>query len=227
MTNSNNSTDLPDIQIGAGKKNGETTAPTFLFAHGAGAGMDSDFMEQVAHGLAQRGVHVIRFEFPYMQIRRALASKRPPDRAPKLLAHFKEELAQLSGPIVIGGKSMGGRMASLLASQLSADADPLAERIKGVIAMGYPFHPAGKPENLRTEHLIDFPLPMLIVQGTRDKLGDRELANGLDLSDQIEYLWLEDGDHDLKPRKSSGFTHEQHLQQAILRTADFIHAQVK
>ena len=213
----------PLIRVGAGQweKGCDSASPCLLLAHGAGAGMDSDFMSYVATGLAKLGIRVYRFEFPYMQVRRQTGSKRPPDRAPKLLEHFAQEINALEGPVVIGGKSMGGRMASMLAAQ--AD-EVLASRIKGVVALGYPFHPAGKPENLRIDHLPKLSAPMLVVQGTRDKLGDVDLISALELPNSIAIHWCEDGDHDLKPRKSSGFSHEQHLTGAIEQVAKFVQA---
>lgn len=201
----------------------QKSVPTFVFAHGAGAGMDSDFMETVATGLSEQGIRVIRFEFPYMQIRRDQGGRRPPDRAPKLLAHFIAELGKLdevtdlSDAVVIGGKSMGGRMASMVAAS-----DDMPLNVKGVVALGYPFHPQGKPEKLRVEHLSDLKVPMLIQQGTRDKLGDETMVNGLGLPEQVQVEWRADGDHDLKPRKSSGFTHQQHLQSTIEHVAEFV-----
>lgn len=202
----------PGVWLESGPKDG----PTFVFAHGAGAGMESDFMEEVAKGLSAKGIRVLRFEFPYMQIRRNQGGKRPPDRAPKLLDHFKSELSLLSGPIIIGGKSMGGRMASMLA------AEGEIPEVKAVVALGYPFHPQGKPENLRVEHLPELDVPMLVVQGTRDKLGSQEFVEGLGLPEQVQVKWLTDGDHDLKPRKASGYTHDQHKQTAIQHVSDFI-----
>lgn len=226
MQNEKPNEEQPEIKVGSGCIKGKSNAPVFVFAHGAGVGMDSDFMETVANGLAELGVRVYRFDFPYMQLRKQLGSKRPPDRAPKLLQHFKQELLQLKGPLVIGGKSMGGRMASLLASELATDSTSesaaLLARIQGVIAFGYPFHPANKPENLRTEHFEQLSVPMCVLQGTRDKLGDADLVSQLNIPASINTVWFEDGDHDLKPRKVSGYTHEQHLDQAIQIAAEFI-----
>ena len=195
--------------------NGPDGAPTFLFAHGAGAPMDSEFMDQIARGLALKGIRVVRFEFPYMVERRKTGGKRPPNRQPQLIESFTEALQKMDGPCVIGGKSMGGRMASILAAQGS-------EGIKAVVALGYPFHPAGKPDKLRVDHFSQLPLPMLIVQGTRDPLGNREEVRSLELPLNAEVLWLEDGDHDLKPRKKSGFTHAEHLDATVDAVAKFI-----
>lgn len=194
-----------------------------LLAHGAGAGMDHEFMEAIATGLAEQGVRVIRFEFPYMQIRRADGGRRPPDRMPKLLQAYAQQLSdtQAQTPpttrIFIGGKSMGGRVASLLAAQ-----QPSTSTIAGVICLGFPFHPPGKPDKFRGEHLSDLQIPLLIAQGERDSFGTQaEIAN-YSLSDTTQCLYLADGDHSFKPRKRSGFTLEQNLFKVILSMKKFI-----
>lgn len=197
--------------------NGDKNTLTCIFAHGAGAPMDSEFMEKVAQGLAKQNIKVVRFEFPYMQERRENGKKRPPNRQPELLTCFEDVIEQVKSPCVLIGKSMGGRMASILASQ-----SPINDKIRGVVALGYPFHPQGKPEKLRVDHLADVSVPMLVVQGTRDKLGSQELVASLNVEEKINIQWLEDGDHDLKPRVKSGFTHDQHIQSAIQISAEFI-----
>ena len=115
----------------------------------------------------------------------------------------------------MGGKSMGGRMASLLADELGADA---------LVCLGYPFYAVGKPEKPRTEHLAGLKTPTLIVQGERDALGNRAAVEGYVLSPSIEVMWLVAGDHDLKPLKASGFSHEQHLEAAAVKVAGFLGA---
>ena len=187
---------------------GPAAAPlTFAFAHGAGAPMDTPFMTAFAEALGARGWRVVRFEFPYMAKRRLHGKRRPPDRAPRLLACWQAVIAAL-GPerLVIGGKSMGGRMASLVAE---------AAGVRGLACLGYPFHPAGKPERLRTEHLAALTVPTLILQGTRDSLGNRAEVEGYGLPPAIRLHWAEDGDHDLKPRKASGRSAEQNWQNAV------------
>ena len=196
---------------------GEENAFTCILAHGAGAPMDSIFMNDFAAGLAKEGIHVVRFEFPYMQERRLNGKKRPPNRQPELIACFQQVLAAVQGPCVIAGKSMGGRMASILSSL-----EDVPKKVKGVLAVGYPFHPQGKPEKLRTEHFPNVSVPTLIEQGTRDALGDTSLVNALDIPENFQIHWLEDGNHDLKPRVKSGFKHEQHIQLAIENSAKFI-----
>ena len=190
---------------------------TLILAHGAGAPMDSDWMSDMAARLAAQGVSVLRFEFAYMAQRRIDGGKRPPNPAPKLLECWREVYAQVrrhvTGPLAIGGKSMGGRMASLLADELGADA---------LVCLGYPFYAVGKPEKPRVEHLAGLKTRTLIVQGERDALGNREAVEGYALSPSIEVLWLVAGDHDLKPLKASGVTHEQHLAVAASRLAAFL-----
>lgn len=200
---------------------GPENGPLCLFAHGAGAPMDSEFMDDISESLSQKGIRVVRFEFPYMQERRINGKKRPPNRQPELLACLEEVIEHFNQPCVLMGKSMGGRMSSLLAAD-----EKMSGNVKGVVALGYPFHPSGKPEKLRIDHLPDLRAPMSIVQGTRDALGNRETVTELPIPSDIEFLWLEDGDHDLKPRKKSGFTHEAHKQSAVQFVARFINKQL-
>lgn len=175
--------------------------------------MDSDFMNALSSRLGERGVRVLRFEFPYMAQRRQGGSKRPPNPMPALLDSFRERYAALSGPVFIGGKSMGGRVASMLADELAA---------AGLICFGYPFHPPGKPERTRTEHLAELSTPALILQGTRDPLGKPDEVAGYRLSGQIQVSWLESGDHDFKPLKRSGLTQLDLINQAAERTLAFM-----
>ncbi|MGH1463158.1 MAG: alpha/beta family hydrolase [Neptuniibacter sp.] len=186
-----------------------------IFAHGAGAPMDSDFMEAVTAKLVDIGLEVIRFEFPYMQKRREDGKKRPPDRAPKLLDSFKAVISQFKDdvPLFLAGKSMGGRMASMLVESEGIDAG---------FVFGYPFHPPGKPDTLRVEHLLTLQAPLHIFQGTRDALGNFEEVRGYNLSENVEMHWMEDGNHDLKPRKSSGFSQEDHLNRAVQAIGEWI-----
>ncbi|MBB6465348.1 hypothetical protein HNQ96_001195 [Aminobacter lissarensis] len=182
---------------------------TVLLAHGAGAPMDSASMTGAANALALAGLRVARFEFGYMAGRRGEAGRKPPPRAETLNPEYKAAVAQLDakGPLIIGGKSMGGRVASMIADELYASGT-----IVGLLCLGYPFHPPAKPTQLRTKHLAALRTPTLIVQGTRDEFGTVEEVPNYELSDRIEVLWLEDGDHDLKPRKSiSGFSAAAHL----------------
>ncbi|TXR51542.1 alpha/beta hydrolase [Reinekea thalattae] len=194
---------------------GDSGCPLYIMAHGAGAPMDSPFMNAMAEGLVAQGIRVLRFEFDYMYQRRQTGKKRPPERADKLLACFQRVIDEAAAdePVVIGGKSMGGRMATLLAAERD---------VAGVAVLGYPFHALGKPDKLRVEHFADLSAPVLICQGERDPMGNALEVAEYDLPAQIRVQWFADGDHDLKPRKASGLTHEQHMQSAIEAVAGFI-----
>jgi uncharacterized protein len=198
-----------------------TTGPadarcTFLFVHGAGGAMDTQFMNRIAEGVGARGIRVVRFEFPYMAARRAGGGRGAPDRAPVLLECWRRAIADHDGTdsrIVIGGKSMGGRMASLIADEAGAAA---------LVCFGYPFHPPGKPQQLRTAHLEAIRTPTLILQGERDPFGTPDEVASYALSSSVRIECLTDGDHSLKPRKSSGVTEQENLEQAAHAAAEFI-----
>jgi len=209
---------LPEFLINEPQGSVPSARLTFAFAHGAGASMDTPFMDFFAEGLAAQGWRVVRFEFPYMARRRSEAKRPPPDRQPVLLQTWRQVIDAL-GPekLIIGGKSMGGRMASLIADDAGAG-------VRGLACLGYPFHPAGKPERLRTEHLATLKTPCLICQGTRDSLGKAEEVAGYDLAKSIRLHWAQDGDHDLKPRKASGRTAEQNWTEALAALDGFFRA---
>lgn len=188
---------------------------TLVLAHGAGAPMNSTFMNVVARGVAQGGFRVARFEFPYMRARREGGTRRAPDPGPVLKESWLQAITHLGGPagLVIGGKSLGGRIASMAADEAG---------VAGLVCLGYPFHPPGKPDRLRTKHLETIRTPALFVQGTRDALGSREDAAGYRLSESIRIAWIEDGDHSFKPRASSGRTETQNLSEAIAHVLEFL-----
>ncbi len=200
---------LPDL-LNNGPANAATT---IALAHGAGAPMDTPFMATFADGLAGRGFRVVRFEFPYMAERRRGGGRRPPNPARVLFECWQAVIDRL-GPenLIISGKSMGGRYASMIADQA---------KVRGVVCLGYPFHPPGKPEKLRVEHLQTMTTPTLILQGDRDSLGNREEVSGYDLSPAITVRWLEDGDHHLSPRRKSGRTEELNWREAVDAFAEF------
>jgi predicted alpha/beta-hydrolase family hydrolase len=189
------------------------TSHTIVLAHGAGAGMDSEFMQSMADGLAGCGLKVVLFEFPYMVQRRESDTRRPPNREPILRETWFQVIESLeSDKLIIGGKSMGGRIASLIADETE---------VAGLVCLGYPFHPSGKPDKLRIEHLKAIKTPTLIVQGERDALGNKEEVSGYRLSKNIQFHWLPDGDHSFKPRKLSGRSQEDNSNDAIRITAEF------
>ena len=195
----------------------KTAAKSFLFAHGAGAPMDSPFMQRVAEGVAASGVRVIRFEFPYMERRRETGKGGAPDPPRILMQSFRGAIEEVGGGkrLVIGGKSMGGRIASMVAEDAA---------VLGVVCLGYPFHPPAKPEKTRTQHLENLRTPTLIVQGTRDTLGLKEEVGSYKLSPAIRIAWIEDGDHSFKPRARSGRTEAGNVDAAIALVAEFIAA---
>lgn len=201
------------------ERHGQGGKATMVLAHGAGAGMGSDFMVAFAEGLASRDIETILFNFPYMQKRAEDGKKRPPDRAPKLLECYRQVLDSVSnnGPLFIGGKSMGGRIASMLLAEDNGVAD-------GLVLLGYPFAPPGKPEKLRVDHFPDIQKPTLILQGERDVFGGRPFVESLSLPDNFEVTWLPDGDHSFKPRKASGSTEQGNWQLAIERVSSYVAA---
>lgn len=201
-----------DIIIGEGQQ-------VLLLAHGAGAPMDSPFMDQLAHALSKKGIRVVRFEFEYMDRRRVDGKKRPPPRADKLLAEFEAKVGrytEASSSLFVGGKSMGGRIASMLAS----DGD---ERVNGCVCFGYPFHPPGKPDRWRTDHFSSPASPILIQQGTRDPFGRREeVLSHFAGGQPVDIDWLDDGEHDLKPRKASGMSQSDLIERAAGNAAKWM-----
>lgn len=195
----------------------ENEVAVLILAHGAGAGMQSPFMADMAALLAAQGITVVRFDFPYMQTIAETGKRRPPDKIDKLEAYYKDLVEQVaestSSPVFIGGKSMGGRVSTMILEATEA---------KGAVVFGYPFHPPGKPEKLRTEHLVKMTKPVFINQGERDTFGTQSDVDGYNLSGQVTLHFLPDGDHSLKPRKSSGHTLNEHMQQAASASSAFI-----
>lgn len=203
-------------------RNGEpTSSHVLLLAHGAGAGMDTEFMDTIAQGIAKHSVAVIRFEFLYMQRIRELGKKRPPDSAPKLLAHFVSMIGRVKAELDphqrlwVGGKSMGGRVASMVATKPELE-------LAGCICFGYPFHPPGRPERLRVDHFQALHCPTLIIQGTRDPFGKPEEDVETHLSEAMSLRWLDSGDHSLKARKKDLRSTEEQWTEAARWAASFM-----
>ncbi len=207
------SSDAPEFQF-----NGSPDAPlTLVLAHSAGSFMDSEFMDAFAEGMVVQShgrLRVARFEFPYMSARRNDGQQRPPDPETVLLETWRRAIAAL-GPerLAIGGKSLGGRMASMVADECG---------VRALVCLGYPFHPQGNTEKLRIAHLASLRTPTLIVQGTRDPFGSEEEVSRYLLSSSISLHWIDDGDHDLAPRKSSGRGVGKTWTEAISAIGDFM-----
>jgi len=204
--------------------NSEKSVAQVIFAHGAGADMHHEFMGQITSLFNQANINVLRFNFPYMDKRIALGKRYPPDRMPKLIECYKQVINDFIAsnnenklPIFIGGKSMGSRVAATLAGD-----DETSELIQGVFCLGYPFHPPKKTEKLRLEPLQNTRKPVLIAQGERDTLGSKIEISDYEISNLCQFFFLSDGDHSLKPRVKSGFTHQQHMESAVHAIARFI-----
>lgn len=190
-----------------------------VLAHGAGAGNQHEFMEMLSTSLCQLNIRVVSFNFPYMQTMYLENKRKPPNRLPILLEHFEKEVMlakETKLPLFIGGKSMGGRIASILNTQSNS--------LYGALVYGYPFIPPGKPEKLaeRTSHLPSQKSPLFIFQGERDTFGNKALLNSLSLPKEVSIEWVTDGDHSFKPRKASGKTIEQNVELAAKQSASFI-----
>jgi len=204
---------MPDDSI---LMNGSSDAPaTLVLAHGAGAAMDSRFMNTVAEAIGGAAVRVVRFEFPYMAARRTSGKRHAPDREPVLIESWRSVIAKLGDPkrLVIGGKSMGGRIAIMVADEAG---------VAGLVCLGYPFHPPGNPARTRTRHLENLRTPALIVQGTRDSFGRPDEVASYKLSKKIRIVWIEAGDHSLKPPARSGRTEAQNIESAVSEVQRFI-----
>lgn len=189
--------------------------------------MDSAGMNAIASAVVEQGIQVARFEFAYMAGRRE-GVRKPPPRGDSLLGEYRDAVAAVDSdavdarPLFIGGHSLGGRVASMVAQELY-DAGAIA----GLVCFSYPFHPPAKSDQLRTAHLLELTVPTLIVQGTRDEFGSPEEVAGYGLSPAIEVHWLGDGDHSLRPRKTiSGRTYAQNLAEGAEAVAAFVGANV-
>ncbi|WP_052383921.1 alpha/beta family hydrolase [Litchfieldella xinjiangensis] len=198
---------------------GEPRIGRWLMAHGAGAGSDSAFLVALRERLAEEGVQTLAIEFEYMQRMRRENRRRPPPRVDMLVDELSRwcDIVSRTGapPVWLGGKSMGGRVASLLAAR---DGAP------GLILCGYPFHPPGKPERTRLDHWPDLRCPTLVLQGTRDPFGRRDEVERYALPTVAHMHYLEDGEHDWKPRKASGRSQSDLIDEAAGRIAAFMSA---
>lgn len=185
-----------------------------ILAHGAGESSDSVFLKYFSEKLAEHRHRVVRFDFPYMVERSTTGRKRPPDREPVLRQTWLDVIEQVGMErFVIGGKSMGGRIASMVADESGAS---------GCVCLGYPFHPSGRPEKLRTEHLATIQCPTLIVQGERDPFGNRAEVEGYSLSGAVQIHWVPDGDHSYNINRHSDRSYDHNLKNALRAIEKFL-----
>lgn len=192
----------------------------FLLAHGAGRGAASPFLETVAQGVVNSGVRVVRFNFPYMEKMLQTGKRKSPNSGNVLRKCFSDVVSHCiereqvpSKYIIVAGKSMGARAASMIADR---------HQVAGVVCLSYPFHPPRKPEPIRIKHLQRIQTPTLICQGERDPNGRREEVHQYSLSKSVQFHWLADGDHNFKPRQNSDRSQEENLADAINAINRFI-----
>ncbi|WP_421198400.1 alpha/beta fold hydrolase [Aeromonas enteropelogenes] len=196
-------------------REGASDAPVrILLAHGAGAGMEHAFLAELSRLLAGSDIEVVRFNFPYMIKRARDGKRRPPDRQPALLEHWRQMVREFAHPkLFLAGKSMGGRMAAEIAGEMNA---------AGLLILGYPFHPPAKSDRWRGEVLKQITTPTLLLQGERDTFGSRAELVDFPFSSAVSVHWLTDGDHGFKPRKASGVSEQENLQQAANEIRRFV-----
>ena len=192
----------------------------FLLAHGAGRGAASPFLETVAQGVVNSGVRVVRFNFPYMEKMLQTGKRKSPNSGNVLRKCFSDVVSHCiereqvpSKYIIVAGKSMGARAASMIADQ---------HQVAGVVCLSYPFHPPRKPEPLRITHLQRIQTPTLICQGERNPNGRREEVQQYSLSKSVQFHWLADGDNNFKPRQNSDRSQEENMADAIKAINRFI-----
>jgi predicted alpha/beta-hydrolase family hydrolase len=210
------------IEVPGGPVSATSDGPTdsshlVVLAHGAGAPKDHPFMLATAAGLGARGIRVLRFNFLYVE-----AGRKAPDRAAVLEETFRTvvDRARQEGAqrLVIGGKSMGGRIASQIA------AGPTGVVVDGLVFLGYPLHPPGRPDRIRDAHLTDVKAPMLFVEGTRDPFCPLPTLEGVlqKVRSPYDLVVIEDGDHSFKVRKSSGRSSTEALEELIESVASWV-----
>lgn len=206
---------LHDTALGGVRVEGRGRAARWLLCHGAGAGHESTFLTRLRQGVAARGIQVVAIEFSYMARMRHEGRRRPPPKIDVLVAELSAWQRALcaidaSTPLWLGGKSMGGRVASLLAADGGRRQEPA-----GLVLCGYPFHPPGRPERRRLDHWPSIRCPLLVLQGTRDPFGRREEVEGYRLPSQAEVRFLEGGNHDWQPPKRHSATQSTLIDEAV------------
>ncbi len=190
----------------------------YVLAHGAGADMRHAFMEAIAAALATKGIATLRYQFPYTE-----EGRKAPDPAGRLMKTVRaavEEAARLApdAPLIAGGKSMGGRMTS------QAQAKEPLPGVRGLVFLGFPLHAPGREGTERADHLADVRVPMLFLQGTRDKLAEigrmRAVADAL--GKRATLMVVEEGDHSFKVPKRTGRTAEEVIEDLAERIVAWV-----
>jgi predicted alpha/beta-hydrolase family hydrolase len=228
MTGEPHALALPGLGETSGRRYGgmDPGGRLFILAHGAGAGQQHPFITRLASSLANRGVPVLTFNFLYMEARR-----RTPDRAPLLEATWRGviEFAVQSGwtdrrHVIIGGKSMGGRIASMVAADASEAGTPPRTHAAGLVLLGYPLHPPGRPDRPRIEHLPRLTVPTLVVQGTRDTFGNADEVKAAfgAAPARVEWLVIDGGDHSFTVPTAAGRSRGQVQDDIAARVAEWI-----
>ena len=199
-----------------------------VLAHGAGAGMRHAFMDDLSLALARRGVATWRYEFPYMA-----QGRRRPDRPEVLVSKVREAVAVAARrepalPLFAGGKSMGGRMTSTAAAGSPSLEAPGTREVRGLVFIGFPLHPAGRPGIGRADHLEGVDRPMLFLQGDRDRLADLRLLMPVlgRLGDRVHLHVVPGADHGFRTLKRSGRSDAEVLEELAVVTADWMRARV-
>ncbi|WP_119393775.1 YqiA/YcfP family alpha/beta fold hydrolase [Salinibius halmophilus] len=193
-------------------KTGDASSPLIIFAHGAGAGMYSDFMEEVSAKLVELNLQVLRFEFDYMTKIRESGRKRPPERLPKLIEQFEQVIQDADKkPSLLVGKSMGGRLATMVGRTHNMQS----------AVLGYPFHAIGRTiQDDRIAHLKSDGASVTIFQGSLDNMGAKEEVSGLSGElINVDIHWLEAANHDLKPRATTNRSQSDYLSWACQEIA--------
>jgi len=191
-----------------------------LLAHGAGKGASNPFLDTIAQGVVNSGVRVVRFNFPYMEGMLRTGKRKSPNSGEVLRKCFSDvishciEIEQVPAKyIIVGGKSMGARAASMIADK---------HKVVGVVCLSYPFHPPRKPKPLRITNLQTIQTPTLICQGERDPNGGREEVEQFSLSNSVQFQWLADGDSNFKPPKASRHSLQENMATAMVVINRFI-----
>lgn len=195
----------------------DTQKALIILGHGAGAGMEHRFMENLATNLAENGIGTVRYNFPYIEQGRRSPSS-PAISEATIKAVVESVRKPVNVPLLVGGKSYGGRMSS------QAQSHGLLPNVSGLVFYGFPLHPPGKPGNIRGEHLKSIKVPMLFLQGSRDKLADLELLQPLldGIGPKAKLQVLKGADHSFNMLKSADMTTEEVQQQLAVLTTNWV-----